>query len=296
MYAHNNESNGGMNMLTRNRSRRGRTLMPLFGSLALLATAAALQSCADNVGPGGSSTDYRPYLREGQGAFNLAFDNLDDADIYCFAQSDLRYIHDDREGDDKEIHYSAVAADALGVRTFTHAKADGATLELNGNGVLYNGYSQNGTTPGGTSTWDLTTDDGVTLTGGQINVPQRPEITSPLCYQQVSISGGLNVSVNSSVTGGDAVVVIAYDSYRDGLHGLAPGAVTDGANVASRTFIRDDDGTLELSATDLAGLDPNRVYLLSVFRWQYGLATRSDGTIAGLVADVGYAVPVILTP
>lgn len=272
--------------------RTGGRLALLFGSVGLLVLSALLQSCADTTSPGPSSQNGNALLRLGQGGSGIAFDNVDGALVYGYTQCDLRFTHDDRLGDESGVYYSAVSGDADGAVPFTSATVDGTSLALTNSGVTYYGYSEAGTVPGGNATWALTQNNGVTL-NATIAIPTRPDIVSPAPYQTVS-AGGFNITTGNSNPDGDIVAMIVYDSYRDREYGLADGPPTSGASVRSVIVTAEDDGTIEIPATSLVGLAHDRVYDVIVYRWRYQTALRSDGNSLGMLADVQYAVPVIL--
>ncbi len=280
-------------MVTRKQILRGRHHALLFGSIGMLAVSSLLQSCADNnVSPTPKPGDPRSVLNGG--GTGVGFGNIDISDVFGFAQADLHFLHDDRIGDDEGVYYRATLWNTNGRVDLTTATADGASLRYTPPGVVSEGYSPSGTQPGGTSTWTLRGADGTHLTNASISVPTRPVIVSPSCYQHVSASRDLNVRINSSVTGGDAVVMLVYDSYRDQEFGLLDTPPV-GSTVASRTYTTADDGALEIPASTFNGLARGRVYDLIVYRWRYQTYDRSDGRKMGIVADTKYAIPIILT-
>lgn len=280
-------------MQTQNNSRRVRRLVPHFGSLAGLVLAALMQSCSDNVGPEKKpSHDYTGFLRGG--TYGVSFSNVDPTAVFGFAQTDLRFTHDPRLGDNQGVYYYAVMGSLDGPLPFTSAKVDGTSLVHNGGpGVIYEGYSLAGTVPGGTTTWELRTNDGVSVPPSTIDVPNRPAILSPGAYDHVSISRSLNINIDSHVDGGDAVVLIAYDSYRDELYGTNDDPIV-GSTIRTRSFTVDDDGNLEIPEAELAGFSTGRIYNLIVYRWRYDTFARSDGEKAGILATVQYSVPIML--
>ena len=280
-------------MSTHKTMLRGRRHALLFGSIGMIALASLLQSCADdNVSPTPKAGDPRSVLTGG--GTGVGFGNIDISDVFGFAQADLHFIHDDRIGDNEGVYYRATLWNTDGPVDLTTATADGAALRYTAPGVVSEGYSLSGTQPGGTSTWTLRGADGTSLTNASISVPTRPVITSPSCYQQISASRDLNVRINSSVTGGDAVVMLVYDSYRDQEFGLLDTPPV-GSTIVSRTYTTSDDGTLEIPASTFNGLARGRVYDLIVYRWKYQTYNRSDDRKVGIVADTKYAIPIILT-
>lgn len=261
----------------------------------LLALAGFLAACDDGVSSGdtaGPGFDYFGVFRKGTLA--LALDNVDTSVIHGIAIASLASQRDSTYGDYSGVTFEAVAGDTNGPKPFITAQANGYSLTKTARGFAWVANTAAGASPSSSVSWNLTTNDSVSLTSASLSTPARPTITGPYQYQQVSKSTGLTITTSSSVSGGDAFVEIWYDDWRTKrTPGLDTTAITT-QNIGTRLEVVPDDGSLAISSATISALPTNRVYWAKVSRFRYETRSRSNSTKVGVLAIVSDAVPFVL--
>ncbi len=202
-------------------------------------------------------------------------------------------------GPETSISLAAFLDDDEGYRRGESVVANGVRLKrANSNEFGFFGYAYESDIPAGSVLrWDARMTRGVSFQDS-IPVPAYPEITNMAEYDRISASAGILARTASSPGTGRLYLRIRYDAYRNRAAG---GDTADVYRMNPRPplnaeWYAADDGVVAISPQLLDSLPKNRVYVLTVMRYNYLAHPNSDNGRTGMLAVASYELPVFLKP
>lgn len=265
--------------------------------LALLA-ALLLVSCADE--PLSSNQEPTLHWVEILSVLNapVPLREIDSAALHGYLQVVNHRLADSLLlGAETSTSLAAFLDDDYGVVQGESVSANGVALKrANSSEMGFFGYAYQSDIPAGsTLRWDARMSHDI-IFRDSIAVPPHPEITNIGQYHRIRAGEDLTLATTAASGSGSLYIRIRYDDARNRVAGgdTAKILLMNPLPPLSAEFYAPDDGSIEIPAAALDSLPKNRVYLLTLMRYNYRPRPNSAGARTGMLAVASYELPVFL--